>query len=672
MTDRPFAGGEPASHSATAGTVGDHPTPGYYPDPSIPGFVRYWGGTGWVPGTSRPTPEPGEVLEPPRFVHRPAAPRAGARRPVPASSGEPGGGAGGEGGVPSGSGDGAAGGGGSSGDTGLVYFDQTMAGTAFTMAPQAEVELRPRGDLESFREVAEAAAPLAAPRAEPPGLEPARGPVVGGAALTGTSYEPQPGTTPLLRPGAFPELPQGLPPEARPVPQGGQSPVGPAGESVVEPSVGAGGEPVVGTGGEPVGAVWSEEPPPYPWERADAAAGFGALPAVDPAVGPADVRQADFAFAATESVISAPPEEFAGHRADAGTPATQPSAEVPEPVGYAAEAGEPAVGATSGTAWQADPSAQRGLLETGGAPRWVSWGVLPTGAQLADQAVPVEPERPPVAAEAFVPAAAPAAPSGPTRVEQVPAPGTAGDPGRSAAAAPAVPSAGAAAGAAGVEAVPRARRAAEVRGSAGRTAESGRPAAPQAAPQSVTGPAAAGPRARGGARTMSGRRRPTPALPTAGLGRRLLARLVDTAVLAVVAAAAAVPLATSALGHLQQKVAAAEAVSRVRGHRIQVWLVDPLVLGKAGALLAVLVLFGFLYEVRPTARSGQTFGKRLARIKVVDTRRPEPPSGARSFVRWLVRQLGVLVPVGLLWPLFDRRNRRGWQDRAARTRVVRI
>ncbi|MGW6947923.1 RDD family protein [Streptomyces xanthophaeus] len=29
---------------------------GYYPDPSIPGFVRYWNGASWVPGTSRPAP----------------------------------------------------------------------------------------------------------------------------------------------------------------------------------------------------------------------------------------------------------------------------------------------------------------------------------------------------------------------------------------------------------------------------------------------------------------------------------------------------------------------------------------------------------------------------------------------------------------------------------------
>ncbi|MFE9634792.1 RDD family protein [Streptomyces sp. NPDC006463] len=31
---------------------------GYYPDPSIPGYVRYWNGAAWVPGTSRPAPAP--------------------------------------------------------------------------------------------------------------------------------------------------------------------------------------------------------------------------------------------------------------------------------------------------------------------------------------------------------------------------------------------------------------------------------------------------------------------------------------------------------------------------------------------------------------------------------------------------------------------------------------
>ncbi|WP_328976709.1 RDD family protein [Streptomyces canus] len=40
----------------------DRPREGYYPDPSIPGYVRYWNGSSWVPGTSRPAPAAGEPL----------------------------------------------------------------------------------------------------------------------------------------------------------------------------------------------------------------------------------------------------------------------------------------------------------------------------------------------------------------------------------------------------------------------------------------------------------------------------------------------------------------------------------------------------------------------------------------------------------------------------------
>ncbi|MFC5151200.1 RDD family protein [Streptomyces amakusaensis] len=55
----------------------DSPQPGYYPDPSIPGYVRYWNGAAWVPGTSRPAPKTGEVMPPaPGRAARPEATRA--------------------------------------------------------------------------------------------------------------------------------------------------------------------------------------------------------------------------------------------------------------------------------------------------------------------------------------------------------------------------------------------------------------------------------------------------------------------------------------------------------------------------------------------------------------------------------------------------------------------
>ncbi|MFI1866790.1 RDD family protein [Streptomyces jumonjinensis] len=65
----------------------DSPVAGYYPDPSIPGYVRYWNGAAWVPGTSRPAPRTGEVMPPvPGQAARAAAPRVPAPKPVPDSA----------------------------------------------------------------------------------------------------------------------------------------------------------------------------------------------------------------------------------------------------------------------------------------------------------------------------------------------------------------------------------------------------------------------------------------------------------------------------------------------------------------------------------------------------------------------------------------------------------
>ncbi|MCZ4118829.1 RDD family protein [Streptomyces sp. H39-S7] len=50
--------------TGSSGSSGS-PVPGYYPDPSIPGYIRYWNGASWVPGTSRPAPRPGEELTTP-------------------------------------------------------------------------------------------------------------------------------------------------------------------------------------------------------------------------------------------------------------------------------------------------------------------------------------------------------------------------------------------------------------------------------------------------------------------------------------------------------------------------------------------------------------------------------------------------------------------------------
>ncbi|WP_329564521.1 RDD family protein [Kitasatospora sp. NBC_01266] len=379
------------------------PAPGYYPDPSVPGYVRYWNGGTWVPGTSRPAPPDGEVLAAPAFASRPAV-RPGARyipppampQAVRAAEPEP------------------------SAETGPVFLDQTSAGAVFTMAPAMAQE----------------------------------------------------------------------------------------------------------------------------------------------SAGPA--------------------------------------------------------GAVAGTGWQANPQEQRGLLETGGAPRWVSWGVVGEAA-VAELAA----AGPGGGAEAVAEA------------ESVPEP----EPDR----------------------VPAAVR---MRKSGPSTSGGGVPrTAPVGSARAGSAPVRV-PRAS----------RPAPALVTAGLGRRLAARLVDLAVVGGVAAAVGVPLVVDTTAYLQQKLDQARTASHLTGREVQVWLIDGTVLGRAALLLGVLLLVGLVYEVLPTARTGRTLGKRLAGVRVVTGaetgRGGRPPGFGRALVRWLVGQLTVLTVLGPLAPLADRQRRRGWADRAARTRVV--
>ncbi|MEK2492235.1 RDD family protein [Kitasatospora purpeofusca] len=494
MTDRPHAGG---STETAAG-----PAPGYYPDPSVPGFVRYWGGSAWVPGTSRAAPAEGEVLQPPRYAtRRPAAAGAGAgaryvpppvvaepvpapvpvSTPVPVSAPVP---------EPA-----------SGGDTGPVYLDRTAGGASFTFTA--------------------------------------------------------PDNGPVFR---------------------------------------RGGQPVV----------------------------------VDGTAGP-----------------------------------------VPDPVPEA-----PARAAPEPAGWQADPRAQRGLMETGSAPRWVSWGVLP-GAEEPSGAVsaeapaaaelsvpPASPPAVPLVASSSVPPAASASPVAPDPDEPRSVPG---------------PRVSAPAASAVVE-LPARPEPEAVEPPVVEAVEAVEPPPSAAVPvrRQAAGAVAAKVPARASSPAARRRTSAAPVLRPAGLGRRLLARLVDTAVLAVVAVAAGVPLGRSVEAHLQHKLDQARMASSLTHRQTDVWLVDGTVLGKVAVLLGILLFVGLLYEALPTARTGQTFGKRIARIRVVATARagsaaaPDRPGLGRSLVRWLVGQVSALLVVGLLWPLFDRPARRGWNDRAARTRVVRL
>ncbi|MEU1507802.1 RDD family protein [Kitasatospora sp. NPDC005748] len=546
MTDRPFAGG-----AETA--VG--PTPGYYPDPSVPGFVRYWGGTAWVPGTSRPAPAAGEVLQPPRFAAR-------------------------RGGVAGGAGAGVGAGPG--------------AGARFVPPP-------------------------ASPEAHPP-----------------SSAVPSSAAPSSIAPSS----------------------VAPA-RAVPSPAVPA----IAGVSGE-TGPVYLDQ------TAGGASFSVGPHLAARAALRPAVAQPAAGGEAARVGVIrdGAAGQERGG------------------PVAEAEEVEEQRAGEPGAVGWQVDPRAQRGLMETGGAPRWVSWGVLPgaepdSGADgpAEDRAVGAARLSGEASGERAEHVAAPVAGRAPEAVPvpaSVPAPASEPEPesesqpvsGQASGSQPD------ASGASAVAVVPAGTVPRTLTTSSAPTASSVAAPAPVARPVGAPAPGAlADPAKAGAAAPRPARRRPPAPLP-AGLGRRLAARLVDTAVLAVVATATAIPLGNSVVSHVQQKLDQARMASALTRRQVDVWLVDGVVLGKVAVLFAVLAFVGVLYEVLPTARTGQTFGKRLVRIRVVDaapSAARDRLSLARSLARWLARNASAVLLLGLVWPLFDRPARRGWHDRMAGTRVVR-
>ncbi|MFJ3893850.1 RDD family protein [Streptomyces sp. NPDC090083] len=163
-------------------------------------------------------------------------------------------------------------------------------------------------------------------------------------------------------------------------------------------------------------------------------------------------------------------------------------------------------------------------------------------------------------------------------------------------------------------------------------------------------------------------RRQSAARP-AGLGRRLVARLIDTVVLGAVTAVAAVPLGTKAADHIDGKIDAA----KLSGRTETVWLLDGTTSLYLGIVLAVLLLFGVLYEALPTGRWGRTLGKKLCGIEVRGIESHQPPGFGGALRRWLVYSvpglLGIGV-VGVVWCLFDRPWHQCWHDKAAHTFVA--
>jgi uncharacterized RDD family membrane protein YckC len=87
-------------------------------------------------------------------------------------------------------------------------------------------------------------------------------------------------------------------------------------------------------------------------------------------------------------------------------------------------------------------------------------------------------------------------------------------------------------------------------------------------------------------------------------------------------------------------------------------------------LASFIAFFGLVYAAFFTGLTGQTLGKMLFHLRVVD-RKGAPPGHARAALRATLGTFGSLALVGIAPALLDP-ARRALHDRALRTRVIRI
>ncbi|MFD7322714.1 RDD family protein [Streptomyces sp. NPDC059875] len=529
------------------GGGGEVPQAGYYPDPSIPGYIRYWNGGAWVPGTSRPAPKDGEAPPAAPAGVMPAGPALAPNpSPAPVVPSTP---------VPAVE------------ETGPVFLDEeplteTRPEPEPASAWQADVSRQTGFGGDRDQRVS-----WGAPDAEPATRTGAQG--------SGAGERPQ-----AQVPAQDPRVAAGRGTNPAPAP-------GPAARPAAT-------SPAARLGGMPVTPAAAADPT------------GGALPGVRQAKPEAQAQVPE----GTMTIRALPPQGAAGAQASQAVRAPQ-----------GGQLGQGAGGA------QATPAAQgpQALTAPQGAPG--SPGAQsPHGTREASGALGPQ-ARQGSAQAPHVPGQAAAAPA--------PAPVTTGPGGG----APSWPQ--------------QVQQLAQPAAAAGPQAEA-EPVLPWKPP--VEDPFLQAARAQAAARP-------------AGLGKRLVARLVDTLVLGALVGGASFPFVVQALDHIDAKIEAA----KQSGTTVQVWLLDGTTSLNFGIVLAALLVLGVLYEALPTAKWGRTLGKKLCGLQVRDIEAHEPPTFGAALRRWLVYSvLGLLVlgVLNVLWCLFDRPWRQCWHDKAAHTFVA--
>ncbi len=162
-------------------------------------------------------------------------------------------------------------------------------------------------------------------------------------------------------------------------------------------------------------------------------------------------------------------------------------------------------------------------------------------------------------------------------------------------------------------------------------------------------------------------------MPLADFAQRLLAYLIDSALLSAVLFVLAIP---AFLVVLRQLPEVDPSGPELTAETILAEFFLPLVLVEAG-LFVLLLLVYYLYEVEFMHRTGQTVGKKAMQIRVVPLEPGRTLTRGMAAKRYLIEfPAGLLVPffswADGLWQLWDKPYQQTLHDKVARTVVVKV
>ena len=100
-----------------------------------------------------------------------------------------------------------------------------------------------------------------------------------------------------------------------------------------------------------------------------------------------------------------------------------------------------------------------------------------------------------------------------------------------------------------------------------------------------------------------------------------------------------------------------------------VYLIVWAIAGDVAATVVGLVVSIAYYIYFEGGPSGQTPGKKLLGIRVIDFATGAPLGYSKAFIRWLGRILSGICILGYLWMLWDK-EKQTWHDKIANTVVV--